>query len=230
MKIMNKKLISLTLLCAVGFATVSAQELVIKKKDGSAQTVGGKLYFKQKGDTDKWSVTTDANGEYSSANDISKLRNASVLDGIDLDLVKYQSPSYIDYYISAGSSWADRAKWNLANVHDPSVMLAEDGYYYMYCTDAGYGDPHKEDVQGNKHGHFQCRRSKDLVNWEYMGATMYGLPSWVQPKLNEIRKAMGLNNSTANFSDDLQCGYWAPCARKVKDGLDRMYYCIVCPG
>ena len=133
MKIMNKKLISLTLLCVLVIATVSAQELVIKKKDGSAQTVGGKLYFKQKGDTDKWSVTTDANGEYSSANDISKLRNASVLDGIDLDLVKYQSPSYIDYYIAAGSSWADRAKWNLANVHDPSVMLADCGLFSSYC-------------------------------------------------------------------------------------------------
>ena len=106
---MNKKILSLILMCTMGFASLSAQELVIKKKDGSAQTVGGKLYFKQKGDTDKWSVTTDANGEYSSANDISKLRNASVLDGIDLDLVKYQSPSYIDYYITAGSSWADRA-------------------------------------------------------------------------------------------------------------------------
>ena len=47
MKIMNKKLISLTLLCVLVIATVSAQELVIKKKDGSAQTVGGKLYFKQ---------------------------------------------------------------------------------------------------------------------------------------------------------------------------------------
>ena len=227
---MNKKILSLILMCTMGIASISAQELVIKKKDGSAQTVGGKLYFKQKGDADKWSATTDANGEYSSANDISNIKSASILDGIDLELVKYQSPSYIDYYISAGSSWSDRAKWNLANIHDPSVMLAEDGYYYMYCTDAGYGNPHHEDVQGNKHGHFQCRRSKDLVNWEYMGATMYGLPSWVQPKLNEIRKAMGLKNSTANFSDDLQFGYWAPCARKVKDGLYRMYYCITCPG
>ena len=227
---MNKKILSLILMCTMGIASISAQELVIKKKDGSAQTVGGKLYFKQKGDADKWSATTDANGEYSSDNDISNIKSASILDGIDLELVKYQSPSYIDYYISAGSSWSDRAKWNLANIHDPSVMLAEDGYYYMYCTDAGYGNPHHEDVQGNKHGHFQCRRSKDLVNWEYMGATMYGLPSWVQPKLNEIRKAMGLKNSTANFSDDLQFGYWAPCARKVKDGLYRMYYCITCPG
>ena len=230
MKIMNKKLISLTLLCAVGFATVSAQELVVKKKDGTSVVVGDKLYFKQNGTADEWSATTDANGEYSSAFDISKIQSASVLDGLDLDLVKYQSPSYIDYYINAGSSWADRAKWNLANIHDPSVMLAEDGYYYMYCTDAGYGNPHEADVKNGKHGHFQCRRSKDLVNWEYMGGTLYGVPSWVKTKLNEIRKAMGLNPTTTDFSNDLNFGYWAPCARKVKDGLYRMYYCIVCPG
>ena len=64
MKIMNKKLISLTLLCVLVIATVSAQELVIKKKDGSAQTVGGKLYFKQKGDTDQWSPITDTTFDY----------------------------------------------------------------------------------------------------------------------------------------------------------------------
>ena len=134
---MNKIILSLILSCTVGLASVNAQELVIKKKDGSAQTVGGKLYFKQNGDADQWSATTDANGEFSSALDISKIQSAAVLDGLDLDLVKYKSPSYVDYYINAASSWADRAKWNLANIHDPSVMLAEDGYYYMYCTDAG---------------------------------------------------------------------------------------------
>ena len=25
-------------------------------------------------------------------------------------------------------------------------------------------------------------------------------------------------------------GYWAPCVRKVRNGLDRMYYSIVCSG
>ena len=112
MKIMNKKLISLTLLCAVGFATVSAQELVVKKKDGTSVVVGDKLYFKQNGTADEWSATTDANGEYSSAFDISKIQSASVLDGLDLYLVKYQSPSYIDYYINAADSkmYVDKVK------------------------------------------------------------------------------------------------------------------------
>ena len=226
---MKLNIIAIILLLSF-FSSASAQSLVVKKKDGTSQVLNGNLYFPQDKTNDSWAISSSDEGVYRSSSDISNIRSISVLDGIDLDLVKYQSPSYIDYYITAGSSWADRAKWNLANVHDPTVMKADDGYYYMYCTDAGYGNPHNEDVQGNKHGHFQCRRSKDLVNWEYMGATMYGLPSWVQPKLNEIRKAMGLNNSAGNFSDVLQFGYWAPCARKVKDRLYRMYYCIVCLG
>ena len=52
-------------------------------------------------------------------------------------------------------------------------------------------------------------------------------PAWVMDKLNEIRKNMGLGNSTANPND---YGYWAPCVRKVKSGLYRMYYSIVVPG
>ena len=226
---MKYRIFYIVLLLAASLSS-TAQSLVVKKKDGTSQVLGGNVYFPQDKSSGSWSVSASDGGVYRASSDISTLKSISILDGLDLDLALYKSPTYNDYYISAGSSWADRAKWNLANVHDPTVMKADDGYYYMYCTDASYGNSHNEDVQGNKHGHFQCRRSKDLVNWEYMGATMYGLPSWVQPKLNEIRKAMGLNNSTANFSDDLQFGYWAPCARKVKDGLYRMYYCIVCLG
>ena len=53
------------------------------------------------------------------------------------------------------------------------------------------------------------------------------LPSWVKPKLNEIRKAMGLGESKADFN---RCGYWAPCVRKVRNGLYRMYYVITIDG
>ena len=136
---------------------------------------------------------------------------------------EYTVPKYEDYYVSF-SDWNNRAKWNLANVHDPSVVLADDGYYYMYQTDASYGNVHYN------HGHFFCRRSKDLVNWEFLGATMHGIPLWVKSKLNEIRSNMGLGVSTANFNDQTQFGFWAPCVRRISRDLYRMYYVITIPG
>lgn len=138
------------------------------------------------------------------------------------DLANYVCPAYEDNYVNF-AGWGDRQRWNLANVHDPSVMKADDGYYYMYQTDASYGNAH------DGHGHFHCRRSKDLVNWEYLGATMLQLPAWVKPKLNEIRAQMGLGESAINWSGN-EFGYWAPCARKVKEGLYRMYYALTMPG
>lgn len=130
-------------------------------------------------------------------------------------LSEYICPAYVDDYVSM-AGWDQRANWNLANVHDPSVMKAADGYYYMYQTDASYGNAH------DGHGHFHARRSKDLVNWEYLGATMQETPAWVKTKLNEIRTEQGLDPI-----ENPSYGYWAPCARKVNDHLYRMYYCIV---
>lgn len=130
-------------------------------------------------------------------------------------LAKYEAPAYLDNYTSI-ADWSQRSQWNLANVHDPSVMKADDGYYYMYQTDASYGNAHEG------HGHFHARRSKDLVNWEYLGATMTQIPSWVKTTLNEMRSEMGLapiNNPSF--------GYWAPVVRKVSAGKYRMYYSIV---
>ncbi len=139
---------------------------------------------------------------------------------IDEQLANYEAPTYVDNYVDI-ADWANRAQWNLSNVHDPTVVLAEDGYYYMYQTDASYGNAHTAG------GHFHGRRSKNLVDWEYLGGTMQSLPDWVIPKLNEIREEMGLGETTANEAD---FGYWAPCVRKVRNGLYRMYYSIVCPG
>lgn len=147
------------------------------------------------------------------------------------DLAKYVCPTYNDNYTSV-AAWTQRSKWNLANVHDPSVVKAADGYYYMYQTDASYGNVHNSDVRNsNKHGHFFCRRSKNLVDWVFVGASMVDLPSWIKPKLNEIRKQMGVpERDDTYFANDLDFGYWAPCVRKVNDNLYRMYYCITCPG
>lgn len=138
----------------------------------------------------------------------------------DEQLANYVAPAYPDDYSSI-ADWTNRSQWNLSNVHDPTVVLADDGYYYMYQTDASYGNAHTAG------GHFHGRRSKNLVDWEYLGGTMQTLPDWVIPKLNEIRTAMGLEEVNPSVDD---FGYWAPCVRKVSSGLYRMYYSIVCPG
>ena len=142
-------------------------------------------------------------------------------DNPDMALLDaWSAPAYADDYRNI-AGWDQRHSWNLANVHDPSVVKGPDGYFYMYQTDASFGNAHEG------HGHFHCRRSKDLVSWEYLGATMPSLPGWVIPKLNEIRKDMGVPEKNPT---EKEFGYWAPVVRKVRDGLYRMYYSIVCPG
>lgn len=127
----------------------------------------------------------------------------------------FDGPTYSDNYTSI-ASWGSRSQWNLANVHDPSVV--KDGeYYYMYQTDASYGNAHEG------HGHFHHRRSKDLVNWEYLGSTMETAPAWVKDSLNNKRARM---NPALPPIDNPIYGYWAPCVRK-EGNIFRMYYCIV---
>lgn len=142
---------------------------------------------------------------------------------LEEQLASYEAPTYDDNY-TAIAGWENNSKWNLANVHDPSVMLAEDGYYYMYQTDASYGNAHEG------HGHFHCRRSRDLVNWEYLGATMEEAPAWAVEKLNEYRNEM-INAEGKKLdpikAEDISYGYWAPVVRKVNNGLYRMYYSLV---
>ena len=130
--------------------------------------------------------------------------------------VEVKIPDYEDDY-SAIAGWNNHSKWNLANVHDPSIAYY-DGYYYMYCTDASYGNEHLKATTGK---HFPGKRSKDLVNWTYVQGPMNDAPTWVKDSLNAIRGRMNLA-PIANPS----YGYWAPVVREV-DGKLRMYYCIV---
>jgi arabinan endo-1,5-alpha-L-arabinosidase len=125
----------------------------------------------------------------------------------------FDGPTYADNYTNI-AGWESRDQWNLANVHDPTVVK-EGAYFYMYQTDASYGNAHAG------HGHFHCRRSTDLVNWEYIGASMDAAPSWVKDTMNSKRAAMGLPPI-----DNPKYGFWAPCVRKVGSKY-RMYYSIV---
>ncbi len=167
-------------------------------------------------------------------------------------------PSYNDDYTFTGdniASWSNRKKWNLANVHDPSVAQWTDGYYYMYQTDASFGNAHDTttssasaatgatcDENGNivyhtdSKGHFFCRRSKDLINWEWVGPSMNAsltktVKTWILARLNAYRAEMGVDEGTTSLTmKDINWAFWAPCVKKITVGgvtKFRMYYSIV---
>lgn len=127
----------------------------------------------------------------------------------------FPGPAYPDNYTGI-ASWGQNSQWNLANIHDPSVVKSGN-YYYMYQTDASYGNAH------DGHGHFFARRSTDLVNWEFIGSTMAAAPTWVKDSLNNKRARM---TPALPPIENPNYGYWAPCVRKVGN-IYRMYYSIV---
>ena len=189
--------------------TIATAQYVISLSDGQQFTWSDIAIVKGSGD-DNWLIRR---GDMTSGGtDISRVVS---ITATPLAERTWKTPTYPDDYRHL-AKWDTRSKWNLANIHDPSVMLADDGYYYMYCTDAGFGNPQ------DGHGHFHCRRSRNLVDWKYLGATMTTPPAWVKDSLNSERRRLNLPEITSP-----QYGYWAPCARKVKEGLYRMYYCIV---
>lgn len=153
--------------------------------------------------------------------DIRKVWYSNGEDGDDDDSALI--PTYSDDYRSI-MGWNQRALWNLANVHDPSVAYYK-GSYYMYATDASYGNQHMQAATGK---HFQGRRSADLVNWSHLLGPMNDAPSWAKDSLNAIRSRMGLSTiSSPNW------GYWAPVVRTVNvSGVEklRMYYSLVALG
>ena len=60
-----------------------------------------------------------------------------------------------------------RHKWGPYNTHDPSIIKAGE-YYYSYSTDVAFG--------GGVPAGIQVRKSKDLVNWQFVGLAFDGLP------------------------------------------------------
>ena len=96
-------------------------------------------------------------------------------------------------------------QWGSHNVHDPSIIKAGD-YYYCYSTDVGYGI----DVRAG----LQIRKSKDLVEWKYVG--------WVFSDLPAKGKAFIQGAGGTPFNS-----LWAPSVVKV--GAEyRLYYSLSC--
>ncbi|HEX8504280.1 MAG TPA: arabinan endo-1,5-alpha-L-arabinosidase [Hymenobacter sp.] len=101
---------------------------------------------------------------------------------------------------------ARAAGWGPYNVHDPAVLKVDD-YYYMYSTDVGYGIADAALTPG-----LQVRRSKDLVQWEFVGWVFQGAPALGSAFL---RTAGAVPNRLL----------WAPYVLKVGSEF-RLYYSL----
>jgi arabinan endo-1,5-alpha-L-arabinosidase len=123
-----------------------------------------------------------------------------------------RSLPYIDNY-QAVSGIEHYKQWGVYNVHDPSCKKFGD-FYYVYSTDAIYGNPTPEALKsGIKIGNIQIRRSKDLVNWEFLGWAFDSIPQIAVRHVRENNKGEGATN------------IWAPFIFKYKSTY-RMYYCV----
>lgn len=111
------------------------------------------------------------------------------------------------------SSMKDYAKWGTYNVHDPSCKLFGDTYY-MYSTDAIFGENKKEIQESNlPFGNIQVRKSKDLVYWEFAG--------WAFSEIPAEAKNWVLDKSGGRGATNI----WAPYILQF-NGKYRLYYCV----
>ncbi|MDT8719147.1 arabinan endo-1,5-alpha-L-arabinosidase [Clostridium sp. 19966] len=62
----------------------------------------------------------------------------------------------------------DSSKWGTLNTHDPSIFKDGDTYY-VFSTDARIG--------GSVAPGIEVRKSKDMINWQYVGQALKGVPA-----------------------------------------------------
>ncbi|MHA4806673.1 family 43 glycosylhydrolase [Flavitalea flava] len=94
-------------------------------------------------------------------------------------------------------------QWGSYNVHDPSVKKFGDTYY-CYSTDVGFGTTVPAGIQ--------VRKSKDLVQWQFVGWVFNGVP------------AMGAQFITSSGGTPFQA-LWAPYVTRVNQEY-RLYYSL----
>lgn len=86
------------------------------------------------------------------------------------------------------SAMQNYRSWGTYNVHDPACKKIGN-YYYMYSTDAIFGENKQEAQKHNVPiGYIQVRRSSDLVHWDFLGWAFKDIPSpaveWVHSQAN----------------------------------------------
>lgn len=95
------------------------------------------------------------------------------------------------------------ALWGELNVHDPEIIKAGDTYY-VFSTDASYGNMHKSGVQ--------VRKSQDLITWQYMGTAF-------EDYVSECAEAV----EHAKLDVNQNKGFWAPVCIEY-NGKYRLYF------
>lgn len=63
------------------------------------------------------------------------------------------------------------------HAHDPTVVRADDGTYYMFCTDALGGPRTSADGSPHPPAGVHVRTSPDLVSWTWAGTALDGVPA-----------------------------------------------------
>ncbi len=111
----------------------------------------------------------------------------------DTNLFPNRRAYYDTYHEFAGIP----SQWKHFNTHDPTVNK-EGEWYYMYSTDASWGNVHSTGALK--------RRSKDLVNWEFLGNAFDGVP--------QSAADFFINNGNPSYTDQ---GIWAPYLHKYKN-------------
>lgn len=117
--------------------------------------------------------------------------------------------------------------WGTLGAHDPSIFN-DNGVYYVFSTDARVGGAAKQSIQ--------VRKSKDLINWEYIGTALSDIPKeakeWTgaegiwAPELIKINNEYYLYYCASTFGKNRSCigllksdsiyGPWKDCGIVIK--------------
>ena len=89
-----------------------------------------------------------------------------------------------------------------AVVHDPSIIKADDGYYYIYGS------------------HMAAARSLDLIDWEMISTNAQAGCTLVENVQEQMKEALTYSRTDT---------FWAPDVIQLADGKYYMYYCT-CEG
>lgn len=88
------------------------------------------------------------------------------------------------------------------SVHDPSIIKADDGYYYIYGS------------------HMAAARSQDLMKWESISKNAQAGCTLVENVQEQMKEALTWAKTTT---------FWAPDVQQLADGRYYYYYCT-CEG